>query len=260
MSLPIRNDTPTQLRDLGSNLNVGNNFAVNKFGQQQVVLVAGDTPGATPVKAEDSTHVSGDAGDFVLAVRNDALANFTNTDLDYTPFGVTAQGALYVVIDRALQGSQARGLLKNEDDPAGSGDAGVSILGKILAIPASQAGDGDYGHILLNDLNAQYFDGVRRNTVTHTQPSVTNTTSFTLVAANTARRYMFIQNNSAANIMINLNNGTLTGIVPTATNLGIVIVPGGNYETPPNAVPTAAITCFQSSGGTINTVSVMEQS
>jgi hypothetical protein len=31
-SAPIRNDTPTQLRDLGSNLQVGRNFAVDRFG------------------------------------------------------------------------------------------------------------------------------------------------------------------------------------------------------------------------------------
>jgi hypothetical protein len=101
-------------------------------------------------------------------------------------------------------------------------------------------------------------DIVRRGTLTHTQPSVTTATSFTCAAANAERRYVMLQNNSGANIMINLNAGTLTGIVPTATNLGIVLVPGASYETPPNYAPTAAITCYQTSGVTINTISVVQ--
>ena len=32
-ALPIRNDTPTTLRDLGANLNVGRNFAVDEYGR-----------------------------------------------------------------------------------------------------------------------------------------------------------------------------------------------------------------------------------
>jgi len=103
-------------------------------------------------------------------------------------------------------------------------------------------------------------DTVRRATFTHTQPSVLTATSFTCLATNTLRRMATIQNNSGANILINLNAGVLTGIVPTATNLGIVLTPGSSYTTPPNAAPTVAITCYQTSGGTINTISVVEQS
>lgn len=38
-ALPIRNDTPTALRDLGANLNVGRNFAVDQYGRIQAVTV-----------------------------------------------------------------------------------------------------------------------------------------------------------------------------------------------------------------------------
>lgn len=70
-ALPIRNDTPTQLRDLGSNLNVGRNFAVNKYGQSQCSLVAGDAGVNNAIKLEDGTPVSGDAGIQPLYVRQD---------------------------------------------------------------------------------------------------------------------------------------------------------------------------------------------
>ncbi|HLX53425.1 MAG TPA: hypothetical protein VKR58_05775 [Aquella sp.] len=96
------------------------------------------------------------------------------------------------------------------------------------------------------------------STFTHTQPSVTTATSFTLLASNTSRKFLEIQNNSSANILINLNNGTLTGIVPTSSNLGFVLTPGSAWYSPPNVCPTAAITGYQTSGSTINTISVIE--
>ncbi len=67
-----------------------------------------------------------------------------------------------------------------------------------------------------------------------------------------------VQNNSAANVMINLAGGTLTGIVPTSTNLGIVLTPGSSYTCPASYCTIAAITCYQTSGGNINTVSITE--
>lgn len=92
----------------------------------------------------------------------------------------------------------------------------------------------------------------------HTQPSVTTATSFTCLAANTFRKGLLVQNNSAANIMINLNGGTLTGIVPSATNKGIVVAAGVTYYSPTSNTPTGVVTCYQTSGGTINTISVVE--
>jgi len=97
-----------------------------------------------------------------------------------------------------------------------------------------------------------------RVTLTHSQPSINTAASTSLLAANTARKYLLIQNNSAANIMINLEGTALTGIVPSGTNEGIVIAAGTAYESPPNACPTGIVTVYQTSGGTITTVSVVE--
>lgn len=45
---------------------------------------------------EDSLHVSGDIGAFVLGVRNDANAILTTTDGDYSPIAVDADGAIQI--------------------------------------------------------------------------------------------------------------------------------------------------------------------
>lgn len=45
--------------------------------------------------AEDSAHVSGDIGNFILAVRQDTLASSTSTDGDYAAIKVNAKGEVY---------------------------------------------------------------------------------------------------------------------------------------------------------------------
>lgn len=88
-------------------------------------------------------------------------------------------------------------------------------------------------------------------------PTIATGTSTTILAGRMSPKYILIENNSAANIMISLSGNVLTGIVPSATNIGMVLTPGSSYESPPNSVPTSAITCYQTSGGSINTVYVV---
>ena len=94
-----------------------------------------------------------------------------------------------------------------------------------------------------------------------TTPTINTASSTTILAANVNRKYLFIQNNSAANIAINLAGATLTGIAPTATNFCIVLgsTAGTNYWSSNDMfVPQGAITAYQTSGSTINTVTVVE--
>lgn len=52
-------------------------------------------PGTTATalgKAEDGGHTTGDVGVMMLGVRNDADADLSGTDLDYTPISVSAMG------------------------------------------------------------------------------------------------------------------------------------------------------------------------
>lgn len=63
--------------------------------------IAGDTTSIDATltalsKAEDAAHSSGDQGIMSLAVRNDTLASLVDTDGDYAPLQVDADGALYV--------------------------------------------------------------------------------------------------------------------------------------------------------------------
>jgi hypothetical protein len=94
--LPIRNDTPTQQRELGANMNVGGNFAVNRFGQLQCLSVVGAGGATSANKLEDAASADGDAGTHVLAMRDDDLSQDSGADGDYQSVKSDSVGRLYV--------------------------------------------------------------------------------------------------------------------------------------------------------------------
>lgn len=97
--------------------------------------------------------------------------------------------------------------------------------------------------------------------LTTTTPSIATATSVTVAAAKPFRNFLMIQNNSAANIALSFSGATLTGIAPTSTNLCYVLpsTAGSNVvRFDGNCIPAGAITAYQTSGGTINTVVVVE--
>lgn len=94
-----------------------------------------------------------------------------------------------------------------------------------------------------------------------TTPTIATATSTTILAANPNRKTLIIQNNSAANIAIGLGGETLTGIVPTSTNKCYVLpsTAGSNVLILRDmSLPSNAITAYQTSGGNINTLVVIE--
>lgn len=98
------------------------------------------------------------------------------------------------------------------------------------------------------------------NTVT-TTPTIATATSTTILAANGFRKFLLIQNNSAANVAIGFEGQALTGIAPTSTNKCFVLTStaGSNsVRFDRDFVPGGAITAYQTSGGSINTVTVIE--
>lgn len=98
------------------------------------------------------------------------------------------------------------------------------------------------------------------NAVT-TTPTINTATSTTIATAKPFRNFLLIQNNSAANIAIGFEGQTLTGIAPTSTNKCYVLpsTAGSNVvRFDGNFVPAGAITAYQTSGGTINTLVVVE--
>jgi hypothetical protein len=78
---------------------------------------------ASTVYAEDSPHVSGSNGTFILAVRNDTNAVVTSADGDYSPISVDSAGRVKV------DGNFSSPSDKAEDSPHVSGDTGSFSLG-----------------------------------------------------------------------------------------------------------------------------------
>lgn len=114
-------------------------------------------------------------------------------------------------------------------------------------------------HVILCDLLTAISgsDGaIVSGAVTTETPTINTATSTTILAADATRKYLLIQNTSSGNIVISLTGAVLTGIVPSATNIGHLILPFGTYENNGPFCPTGAITCYQTSGGTINSVVV----
>lgn len=98
-------------------------------------------------------------------------------------------------------------------------------------------------------------------TATTTTPTIATATSTTVLAANPVRKFLLIQNNSAANIAISFTGATLTGIAPTSTNICYVLpsTAGANVVRFDNLfVPSGVVTVYQTSGAPINTVTVIE--
>lgn len=214
------------------------------------------------IQVEDTAHVSGDSGVQILGVANENGAQLSSTAGDYTPLGVDRSGNVNVILTKNIPGgSPGNWAVRAEDDASASADAGIVNLTVRRDTPVTGAEvstDGDYAKLISNNFGYVYVDSVLRQTPVETTPTVTNATSFTLVAANAARRYLLIQNNSTANVMVSLSGQTLTGIVPTSTNKGIVLPPLGTYESPSNYCTASAVTIYQTSGGSINTISVVE--
>jgi hypothetical protein len=81
-------------------------------------------------KAEDAAHVSGDYGLQMLAVRQDVLADSTDTDGDYTPLKTDIFGQVYVrEMFSSATATAILALSKAEDAAHTSGDYGIMAMG-----------------------------------------------------------------------------------------------------------------------------------
>lgn len=111
--------------------------------------------------AEDSAHVSGDVGQFILAVRNDAEASLVGTDGDYAPLQVDANGRLKVATVVNVEPSDAEFL---EDAAHASGDAGLHVLAvRQDTLVSSTSADGDYASFKVTDVGELYVHDVDAN-------------------------------------------------------------------------------------------------
>lgn len=103
--------TDLDIRDLShtqDSIKIGDGtdfLAINPDGSINVNADISVSSGAE--KAEDSSHVSGDIGQYVLAVRQDTLANSVSADGDYASLKVDSLGALYVNLTNSISVNDA---------------------------------------------------------------------------------------------------------------------------------------------------------
>jgi hypothetical protein len=104
---------------------------------------------------EDSAHISGDAGIFVMAVRNDSEGSLVNADGDYAPLQVDASGRLRVVADLEVTNSHE----KAEDSVHSDTDIGSYVLAvraDTRPTNSNVSADGDYASFFINDSGELY--------------------------------------------------------------------------------------------------------
>lgn len=104
------------------------------------ILVVGTS--ANGVFAEDTAHVSGDKGQFVLAVANPGGATTLAASGDYVAIGTSVEGS---VNTNLFMYNSALSAVRPEDQAAASGDAGVPIYQVLQSSLTADAASGDYG-------------------------------------------------------------------------------------------------------------------
>ena len=92
MSLAVANHTEGALHSADGDYAA---LQVDSSGRLRVVADL-DTANLAE-KAEDSAHTTGDVGNYVLGVRQDALASSVSADGDYGSFKMNAKGELYTI-------------------------------------------------------------------------------------------------------------------------------------------------------------------
>ncbi len=176
MPLAVRNDTAASLADTDGDyapLQVnadGNVYSIDETAEALLTTIDGDTSDlATLVHVEDTSHTTADPGIEILAVRNDTLASLCDTDGDYAPVQVDADGAVYTVDETAeallttIDGdtSDLATLIHIEDTSHTTADPGVQILSVRNDTLATLADtDGDYAPTQVNADGALYSEVV----------------------------------------------------------------------------------------------------
>lgn len=124
--------------------------------------------------AEDSVHVSGDVGAFVLGVRNDFFTTLTSAEGDYSPFNVDQFGRLRTIPDG----------VRPEDSAHTSGDAGYPVLAvRNDTVAVVTSADGDYSQISVDSAGRLLTKDQQIEDAAHTTG---DTGSFVLAVRNDA--------------------------------------------------------------------------
>lgn len=144
--------TDLDIRDLthvSDSVKVGDGtdfLAVNADGSINATI---NNPAAFGIFAEDSAHVSGNVGQQILVVRNDAGGSLVSADGDYSPLQVDSNGQLRVIADL----SAAFDFVYPEDSAHASGNPGAFMLAVRNDAGATSltSADGDYSPIAVDE-------------------------------------------------------------------------------------------------------------
>lgn len=170
--------------------------------------------------AEDAAHSSGDYGQFVLAVRNDAGGSLAGTDGDYAPLQLDASGNLRIVGTVTVNGQFA------EDSAHISGDTGIQMLAVRKDAQGSNVGaDGDYASLLQWSEGSLKVVDISNGSILQQQVAVAATATAIPAAALANRKSLMIQNDGSNSIFI----GSATVTAAGATK-GIEVPKGGFIE------------------------------
>jgi hypothetical protein len=167
--------------------------------------------------AEDSAHVSGDLGQQILAVRNDAGTSLVSADGDYSPLSLDANGNLRVLATVSMSGVYA------EDSAHVSADIGMYNLSvREDTLASSTSASGDYQSYKTDALGRLW---VNRSAQSAAYGAVSVTTTATDIVGTdlTNRTRIIIQNASNRDVFIG-HNASVT------TANGIRLSAGGSIE------------------------------
>lgn len=142
----------------------------------EVTMGAASTAAGDLAKAEDAVHGSGDVGVMTLGVRNDALATLADTDGDYAPLQVDADGALYTKHSNTIStNNSSTSTLTSASTFTGTGDDVSSFASVTVQVDASHDSATDGMTFQFSTDNSNWDDVYL----------------FTYTAADNARRFQF---------------------------------------------------------------------
>lgn len=182
-TLAVRNDANTSLVDTDGD------YAPLQVDAAGRLKVAADLVSSAEY-AEDSAHVSGDIGNFALAVRQDALASSVSTDGDYAAFKLDSRGAQWT----APIGTAADDAVDTEA-PVKVGSRAVS--GALTAVSAT----GDRAD-LRSDMYRRIWINDSPNIGVNSQVLTVDSLEVAFPSALAGRRRMMVQNTSDKDVFV----------------------------------------------------------
>jgi hypothetical protein len=204
---------PDNGANVGAYLRAADGALINATSNALHVHIASST--GLGIFAEDAAHTTGDLGQQILAVRNDAGTALAGASGDYIPLSTDASGNLRVT----------GGITYAEDAAHTSGDSGNYVLSvRQDTLSASASADGDYQSFKTDAFGRQWMSFAKQSGA-YAAVSVGNTAT-DLIGTDLANRTMVIlQNVSNRDVFVGTN-------ASVTTSNGIRLAAGASMEIP----------------------------